>query len=146
MVWRSLVLISCLSFGCQSSKWRTLGQIIDTELFERIGGTLLLDSAQISLRAIHLEQGSIEGRLIVTDGIIRDRGKSDTHLIIDDETTRLLVVTTKIDNDSMERLAAVGQWVRILGTVDRGRKGMPVMTALALSDRRSGAAKPKSGH
>lgn len=145
MVRRIMLIGLGLCFGC-GTKWQTAAQILDTLLFEHLGGTLLSEPPEVSLKAIHLEAGTIEGRLIITEGNVVERGKNDTFMVVNDDNMRLLIVTTKMDERSMNRFANSQHRVRILGTVDRGQKGIPVMTALSLSDRRiSPKKKPNIG-
>ena len=139
------ILVIAFFVSSCGSRWRTVAEMMDTFIFELLGGTLLSEPPEVSVKAIHLEPGQVEGRLIVTEGVVVERGMSDTYLVIFDDNTRLLVNTSKILEERMNRFGISQKRIKILGTVDRGRKGLPMLTALSMSDRRVAEKKSRVG-
>ena len=141
---RIAALFTLILFSSCGVKWAPMARIFDSYIFEHLGGTLLSKPPEVSLKIIHLEPAKIEGRLVITEGMVLDRGKYDTSIILFDDNTRLFLDTTKIMAEEMSRYAVLQKRIRVLGTVDRGRKGLPIMTVLSMSDRKLMGKKQQS--
>jgi len=133
------ISVALLSFyfmlACEA--W-TNGEAFDRESFKLSGNTFFAKPEVISIKEIHLDQAKVRGREIIVEGLIALRGSNDTFVVLEDEAARLLVDITK-DLSVPELLrGAEAQRVRILGTVETGKKGFPVFSALAVAKTDAG--------
>ncbi len=106
---------------------------IDQFTFEQIGGTLFSSPNEVTLKAVHLDNGSLLGHEVVTEGIIAKIGKHGTHLIISDHNARMLVLLTDLTNAHLLLEEKKPKVLKVLGTVERGKKGLPFIQAKALN-------------
>ena len=124
-----VVFVACLA-GCERNPY---GQV-DELLFTGWGRTVLTHPGSLSLKEIHLGPGSYGGESVIVEGKLVELSRHGTYAIISDDEARLLVVLT----DMLEvpvRADGVGGSVRFLGTLERGRKGLPLLRARAISLR-----------
>ena len=124
----TLCLFSALFTSC--SDW---SHCIDEALFVRMGGTLFSNPNVVSMKEIHLDNGALLGREVVIQGGVVKTGEHMTHLVLSDQSARMLVVLSRVPNaDSLlqdEKLKNL----RILGTVERGKKGLPLIMARVIA-------------
>lgn len=126
-------ILACLSFGlCLSGCYDGTAKWIDRIGFELVGGTLVESPSLVTLKQIHFDVGSILGQSVVVSGSLVRMGEFGTHLLLEDDSARLLVVMTDLDPRSSWVRTRPGQRVRILGTVERGKKGLPYLQARAV--------------
>jgi len=134
------VVLSLLATSCNISA--SLGNKLDGLSFEWVGGTLFSEPALVTSKEIHLDDGDLAGRDVIVEGEVQVTGKYSTHLVISDEFGRLLIVMTKVEGAEgfleRERPRSVKVW----GTVERGKKGLPYVLAKALTSSQFGAPGP----
>ena len=125
----SLTLLALL-FGCDRAA--VLPAMIDTVAFENFGGTLFSEPRQMTLKEVHLDRQTEPSQGIIVEGSVVEVGKHLTYLVVDDKTARLLINLTDLDavNLGLERYD-VGLFVKFLGSVESGKKGLPFLKASA---------------
>ena len=106
---------------------------IDHFSFCKWGTTIFTDPQQVSLKEIHLDTGNLLGRTIVIEGKLQDIGKHLTHIVVDDNTARMLVVLTHMRSAEEKIGNTPPKMVKILGVVERGKKGLPYVSAIAIN-------------
>jgi len=126
----SLLLTLLLLFGlggCFDSESSI--SAIDRKLFAKIGGTLFGSPSQVTLKEVHLDSGRLAGRDVIVEGAILEFGKHETFLVLGDDSARLLVVLTDVPKRAKELVQLKSERIRILGVVEHGKKGLPLVTA-----------------
>jgi hypothetical protein len=121
-------VLSLALTGCTNSL-----QWLDANTFGSFGTTILSDPQQVSLKEVHLDAGQLVGRTIVIEGSVVNVGKYHTHVVLADNSARMLVVLTKLHEVSDEFEHQPPKALRILGTVERGKKGLPYISAIAIN-------------
>lgn len=102
-------------------------------MFRGFGGTLFSTPSKVSMKEVHLDNGTLLGAEIIVEGEVVNTGKYTTHLVLNDETARMLVVLTGIADADLTLKDKKPKMLRILGTVERGKKGFPFIQAKALN-------------
>ncbi len=127
-----LILLAFVLSGC--SQIESLASGFDRKSFELIGGTVFAEADLLTMKEIHLDTGILQGREVIIEGNILDVGKYFTHMVLSDESARMLVVLTKVDARSYFKKQEVEQKsIRILGTIENGKKGFPYILAKAIT-------------
>lgn len=80
---------------------------------------------------MHLDSGALLGQEVIVEGVVVNVGKYTTHLVLSDESARMLVVLTNVI-DAEGVVASERKNLRILGTVERGKMGLPFIMAEAV--------------
>jgi len=124
------ILIAFFATSCSGD----LGTWLDTSTFHSFGSTLFSDPQQVSLKEVHLDAGQLVGKTVVIEGNVVSVGKCQTHLVLADSTARMLVVLTKIHGETERYEKKAPKFVKVLGVVERGKKGLPYISALAISE------------
>lgn len=125
--WLILLLVS----SCK--KVEEIKQVLDYKSFEFSGGTLFSVPALVTTKEIHFDIGKLLGREVILEGKVESLGKYDTHIVISDESGKMLVVLTHIENVSHFLEDGVQKPIRVLGTVERGKKGLPYVLAKSIN-------------
>ena len=130
---RALVLCFCVVLGgCQAS-FVDISHEIDLQSFSWFGSTVFSDPARVSMKEVHLESALLLGREVVLEGKVIEVGEYSTYVVIGDKNARMLVVLTELSELEL-RQADVGHLsLRVLGSVNSGKKGLPYIQARALS-------------
>lgn len=118
--------------GC--NKARDLSNMFDMVSFRFTGGTLFSNPNQKTMKEIHLDKGVLLGKDVVVEGHVAEVGRFLTYAVLSDDTARLLVLLT--DLDSVEFLTGTHnarQKLKILGSVENGKKGLPFIQARAIT-------------
>ncbi len=124
-----MVTIAAILTGCTNGiRW------LDASSFGSFGTTVVSDPQQVSLKEVHLDAGQLVGQTIVIEGSVVNVGKYQTHLVLADSTARMLVVLTKVHDATGDFEKRPPKALRILGTVERGKKGLPYVSAIAVSE------------
>ena len=123
------VLVFGLCAGCNN--YADLMKQVDYMTFETIGGTIFGNPEQVTTKELHFDVGKMIGREVILEGQVVSYDKHGTHFVVDDEFGRMLVVLTHFAG-SKEALDLEGR-VRVLGFVERGKMGLPVVLARSLS-------------
>ena len=127
---RNLLFFSFSMFLLSCSNVNDIPQLLDYISFEYVGGTVFSDPEEVTLKEIHLDKGSLLGQEVILRGEIINIGSYHTHMVLADSTARILVVLTEIDFiDKINEFASNGKNVKILGTIDYGKKGLPYILA-----------------
>ena len=134
-----VAFIGCL-VGCE----RSLFVQVDDLLFTSWGRTVLAHPGSLTLKEIHLGSGSYAGEDVVVEGKVVELSQHGTYTVISDDEARLLVVLTDLLDDPVRGSGLKGS-VRFLGTVERGRKGLPLLRARAVSQRELPSAVAAAG-
>jgi hypothetical protein len=85
------------------------------------------------MKEILLDTGALQGREVIVEGEVLTIGKYGTFLILADKTGRLLVELTQIDPPLVMDRGFFPKRVRILGSIERGHKGLPLLVARAIN-------------
>jgi len=106
---------------------------LDKTAFEYLGGTLFSTPAEIPLKGVHLDNGSLLGQEVIIKGSIAKIGDFGTHLIISDHNARMLISLTDLTNAHLLLNRKKPKVLKVLGTVERGKRGLPFIQARALN-------------
>ena len=105
--------------------------LTDKWIFKCVGMTPLTTAETVTMKEIHLDNGSLLGREVIVRGNVVVRSKHATHIVWADETARLLIVLTDIESyDILDNDAP--DVVSVLGTVESGKKGLSFIRATSL--------------
>ena len=126
----ALVLLWGLS-GCFKSE--ELPAWVDHWSFVRVGGTLFGNPESLTLKEIHLDTGTLTGRVVVIEGYVAEKSDHGTFLVLKDDMARMLVVLTDVESAAPFLLKAKPKILRVLGTVEVGTKGLPYIKARSLN-------------
>lgn len=110
-----------------------LGERIDRFAFESFGGTLVSSPKEVTVKEIHLDNGMLLGKKIIVEAAVVSIGEHSTHVVVADHSARLLVVTTELANAPELLENAKPKSFRVLGTLERGKKGLPYVLASAIA-------------
>jgi hypothetical protein len=119
-----------MCFGCRSMQTLTDG--FDTWSFATTGGTIFGSPFQVTTKQLHFDTGELFGKDIVLEGKVEYFGASFTHLLLADKEGKVLVVTTELPESYKEFKAEQNPKIRILGRLERGKKGLPYLMARAV--------------
>jgi len=117
--------------GC--SRFERAATWVDQLAFAHLGGTLFTDPSRLSLKEIHLGDGTFTGREVIIEGRVAEVSQHGTYFVLTDDSARMLVVLTDL-------AGAAPVWatdtkpraVRVLGTLESGQKGLPYVKAQAI--------------
>lgn len=123
-------LVPLLALLC-SSCIELSGYSIDSYLFSSFGWTLFSSPQQITLKEVHLDTGFLLGSEVVIEADVVDKSDELTFVVVKDSSARMLVVLTSLalDLDKIKDAKSVKVW----GTVESGKKGLPYIGAKALN-------------
>jgi len=65
--------------------------------------------------------------------------------VISDDAARLLVVLTNIPDEASQLGSQQSKRIRVLGTIEHGRKGLPIMTARSIQVNVASSSTQKYG-
>jgi len=106
---------------------------LDRLAFQRLGGTLFSSPDTLTMKEIHLDNGSLAGREIIVEGQVAEMSEYFTFIVLADDTARMLVVLTDLDQAANALHAEAPSVVRVLGVVESGKKGLPLIRARSFS-------------
>lgn len=126
-----LVFLVPVTTGC----WRqeSVPHLIDHKSFELVGGTLFTNPDLLTMKEIHLDNGTLTGREIIVEGKVAEVSPHGTYLVLVDDTARMLVVLTDMESGGPLVQLEKPKTLRVLGTVESGKKGLPQIRAHALN-------------
>ncbi|MDQ3233424.1 MAG: hypothetical protein M3Q07_16520 [Pseudobdellovibrionaceae bacterium] len=125
-----LLALALTHVSCQ--KIQGIKDDIDETSFSWTGGTVFGEPFQVTTKQLHFDTGDLFGKDVILEGDILERGESSTHLVMSDQDGRILVVLTAVD-ESYQILAQESvNCVKILGRLERGKKGLPYLLAKAV--------------
>jgi hypothetical protein len=120
-----LTLASCHSV-------QSLSNGLDTWSFAQTGGTIFGSPYQVTTKQLHFDTGELFGKDVVLEGQVEYFGASFTHLLLADKEGKVLVVTTELPESYKEFSQERTPRIRILGRLERGKKGLPYLLARAV--------------
>jgi hypothetical protein len=130
---KSLILILMAALcpaACQSANDFSSG--FDTWSFSYTGGTLFTSPFQVTTKQLHFDTGELFGKDVILEGSVEYFGASFTHLLLADEEGKMLVVTTHLTDTYKEFDDIKSARIRVLGRLERGKKGLPYLMARAV--------------
>jgi len=129
---RTIAGISLLFFltGCQGQL--SLTQRVDVTSFRLIGHTIFANPPNVACKDIHLDSGMLLGTPVILKGELVSIGEHYSHLIMADDTGRMLVVLTDMLNPEARLGEGDFSSLAVLGTVERGKKGLPYLRARSI--------------
>lgn len=125
-----VLLLALSSISCQ--KIQDLKDDIDIRSFSWTGGTVFGEPFQVTTKQLHFDTGDLFGKDVILEGDILERGESSTHLVMADPDGRILVVLTSVDESYQILGEPSVNRVKILGRLERGKKGLPYLLAKAV--------------
>lgn len=130
MVGKRLVLLLAL-FLVQGCSKQTFTTFFDSLSFRWTGHTFFQEAGVRTFKEIHFDSGNLLGQDVIIEGRVLRTGEFFTHVVLTDNSGRMLVVLTDISD--AEALIGTGrEGLMVLGTVERGRKGLPFVLARSL--------------
>lgn len=117
------------SVGCVDSQRSD----VDAYLFSKFGGTAFASPQPVTAKELHLDSGALIGKPVVIQGKVNAVGKFATHMVIADETAPILIVVTELIGFDKFIENAANTNIRIFGTLERGKKGLPFIMARGVS-------------
>ena len=108
-------------------------ECIDKKMFEKFGGTMFGSPNKITMKEIHLDNGTLLGQKVIVEGEIIMIGEHSTFMVATDESARMLVVLTNLTSAEVWLSQEKPLMVSILGVVERGKRGLPYIMAQSLS-------------
>ncbi len=130
-----ILMVCFLLSGCWNGS--VFSVIVDEWLFRETGGTLFSNPERLTLKEIHLDNGTLVGRQVIVEGLVQEVSSVGTFLVIADQSARLLVVLTEVDN-TVGILPKRSELLHIFGTIESGKKGLPFLKAVALRSVKGG--------
>lgn len=126
---QSLKLAFLLVFvsGCDGTF--NLANKIDRSMFSCCGTTIFSSPEKITMKEVHLDSGGMVGKEIIVEGSVVNVDKHFSHLVMSDESARMLVVLTQLHSVDQYLNKGTPQVLRVLGSVERGKKGLPFVQA-----------------
>jgi hypothetical protein len=129
-VWK-LIFLAFFLGSCQGDdpwdKW------IDYKSFSMTGGTLISDPQKATTKQLHFDNGLLLGQDVIVEGSLVQMGKYYTHLVLEDDMGKILVVMTRLDNAEDLFKKAKFKKIKVLGGVERGKKGLPFISARSVN-------------
>lgn len=132
----AFLLLMTFSFtlsSCKISPHASWARMVDKFMFQWFGGTVIGSPQQLSMKAVHLDQGALVGRELIIEGRVLEYGKNETFMVMADESARMLVVLTNLSPSEQPFRELIPRNVRVLGTVERGKRGLPFVLARSFS-------------
>lgn len=136
MFGRRLIGVLLFMAGCHGEK--TVMQVMDDAAFSWTGGTVFSDPGQLTMKELHFDDGKLLGREVIIEGEIISTGKFYTYLVLGDESGRMLVVLTHLEEAEEFLKTGNPKVIKVLGTVERGKKGLPYILARSVSSVKAG--------
>jgi hypothetical protein len=127
----AMLLLAC--FSCERP-WRFTKEI-DNAYFRISGKTLVEEPVQLSTKELHLDTGTLVGRKVILAGEVAFVGEYATYVVVSDDSGRILVKLTDIKNAESVMAKLKSKKLSVLGTLERGKKGLPFLVAEAIADR-----------
>ena len=126
--WGLVVFLAWLPMSCKGefSDW------VDTAGFVYLGTTVMTDTDTLTTKELHFDTGRLIGRKVIVEGEVLAWGEHSTHIVVKDGYGRLLVVTNKIPDLRHDIGKDKPERIRVLGTVERGKKGLPYLLATSI--------------
>ena len=126
--------------GCAQDE--SIKGFVDRQVFGKFGITLFASPTVISMKEVHLDSGSLAGRQVVVEGAIVEVGANGTFIVVADDSARMMVVMTQMPTPVWFSERQNKKQIRVLGTFESGRRGLPLIYARAVKWIKEQKAKP----
>lgn len=130
---RLLILLGLSCFFLSSCEPAKIKEQIDLQWFSRLGETLFDSTHTITTKELHLDSGALLGHRIIFEGEVISKGEYDTYVLMKDSAGRMLVVLTEVVDAEKTLAEPMPKRLKVFGTVERGKKGLPYILAKAVS-------------
>ncbi len=121
-----LIGVILLSAGCKPFSDSVIDSM-DAKSFSLFGGALFSSFEEVSIKQLLLDTPNLIDRKVIVEGEVLDIGEYSTYMVINDDSSKLLVVLSEIDVDPA--IATKSKRVKVLGCVESGKKGAPYVKA-----------------
>ena len=135
------ILLSLSGCGVGGKLWRD----VDSWVFGNYGVTIFVKPEQLTLRSVHLGAGEFNSGDIVIEGRITDVSTHGTYLVLFDDIGRLLIVLTEIETNLPLTASDRSGVISVLGSIESGKKGLPLLRARAIRLRPDAKGSAGSG-
>ncbi len=108
-------------------------QELDFYSFRITGGTLFSKPNQVTTKELHFDTGRLLGREVILEGKVEEIGSFLTYLVVSDDSGRMLIVLTNIEDLDAGFSTKKVKIIKILGSVERGKKGLPYILARSIN-------------
>ena len=122
----TVFFVSCKKFS------ENVTNSIDARGFRVFGGTFFSSVEEVSINQLLLDTANLANRTVIVEGDILSIGDYFTYLIVNDESAKLLVVLTGMEDYVLK--IRQNQRVKILGQVESGKKGFPFIKAQSIRE------------
>lgn len=135
-----LGLLFLVISGCKEES-NGIFHSLNSILFKNFGISISNNASNLSIKELRLSGNIIESEVEIV-GQVEEVSSNGTYFVISDQTARLLVVTT----DLLPKVRDVvfqnskGSFVRVIGKVEIGKKGLPFLKASAVTKSETLAA------
>jgi hypothetical protein len=102
-------------------------------MFQNVGGTVFSTPGPLTMKEIHLDNGTLTGRQVIVRGQVVEISENYTYLVLSDKTARMLVVLTDVEDAKPWLQTEKPTLISIFGTVESGKKGLPYIMAKAFN-------------
>ncbi|MDA9951579.1 hypothetical protein N9D31_03285 [Oligoflexaceae bacterium] len=138
----SLLVAQALLFSCERNV--SVADSVDSFLFSVYGGTVFEKPPKVGLKEIHLDDGRLQGKRLVVEGHIESIGDHFSYVVISDRSARMLILLSQIldADESLKAKPGSKLNLRVLGTVYKGKKGLPYIAAESLKVSITSQKKP----
>ena len=120
-----LSLSGCLGSG-------SLLRDVDSWVFGKYGNTVFVKPEELTLRGVHLGTAEVNSGDVVIEGRVTDVSAHGTYLVLFDDVGRLLVVLSDVGTDLPVGVFERSGSIRVLGSIESGKKGLPLLRARAI--------------
>lgn len=120
------LLFCCVSFfGCSA---------LDNLMFKHYGKQIFSSNELVSIKEVHIDNASFEGRDLIVEGVVSSVGPHATYAVLSDSSSRLLIKQTNIarTEDKISKVD-VGNRVRVFGSVITRNRGLPTVEVKVVS-------------
>ncbi len=131
-MWR-FYLLFCIFLHISCVK-RELGffEIVDNYFFRNYGETYFEHTNQVLIKDILLSSPSTNNQMVIVEGQVVEISPNYTYLILKDETASLLISLTQLSSYSEFLESKPNQKFKIVGKIERGKKGLPVLNTRSI--------------
>ena len=124
---RKLFLLFCFVsfFGCSA---------LDNFTFKHYGKQIFSSNELVSIKEVHIDNASFEGRDLIVEGVVSSVGPHATYAVLSDSSSRLLIKQTKIARieDKISKVD-IGSKIRVFGSVITKNRGLPTVEVKVIS-------------
>ena len=107
---------------------------VDNFVFKNYGKLMFGSSDVVSIKEVHIDSGSFEGKGLILEGRVSSVGPHGTYAVLTDTTSRILINQTSIARAGDKILTSdLGRRIRVYGDVVIKTRGLPTVKASTVS-------------